>query len=72
MEANENNEIIENLKTICLCKNVKRGTIVKAILSGCSSAGEVNRKLGTGSGNCKGERCQPKIIALIKEKSSGS
>ena len=60
-----NRAIIENLTTICLCKNIKKGTILNAVRSGCRSAEEVNRKLGSGSGDCKGERCQAKIKALV-------
>ncbi len=67
MNDSENNQIIENLKTICLCKNVKRGSIFKAVKDGCDSLKKVNKKLGTGSGNCKGERCQGKIADLIKD-----
>lgn len=59
--------VIENLKTICLCKNIKKGTILKTIHGGCHTIGAVNRKLGTGSGDCKGERCGPKIKGIIEE-----
>lgn len=59
--------IIENLKTVCLCKNIKKGTLLKAIHGGCRTVEEVNRKVGTGRGDCKGERCGPKIRDMIKE-----
>lgn len=58
--------VIENLKTICLCKNIKKGTILKAIHGRCYTVDAVNRKLGTGSGDCKGERCGPKIKEMIE------
>lgn len=58
--------VIENLKTICLCKNIKKGTILKAIHGGCHTVDAVNRKTGTGSGDCKGERCGPKIKETIE------
>ncbi len=57
---------IENLKTICLCKNIKKGTILKAVYGGCHTVYAVNRKTGTGSGDCKGERCGPKIKEMIE------
>ena len=63
----ENNQVIENLKVICLCRNIKRGTILKAIKNGASTLKEVNRALGSGSGDCKGERCQAKINGIVKE-----
>lgn len=63
----ENNQVIENLKVICLCRNIKKGTILKAIAKGASTLKEVNRDLGSGSGDCKGERCQAKINGIVKE-----
>ena len=63
----ENNQVIENLKVICLCRNIKKGTILKAISKGASTLKEVNRDLGSGSGDCKGERCQAKINGIVKE-----
>ena len=65
-----NNEVIENLKVICLCKNIKKGTILKAIAAGASTLKEVNKALGSGSGDCRGERCQAKINAIVKEQLS--
>ena len=59
--------VIENLKSICLCKNIKKGTILKAIHGGLHTVEGINRKLGTGSGDCKGERCGPKIKGMIEE-----
>jgi NAD(P)H-nitrite reductase large subunit len=59
--------IIESFKMICLCKSIKKGTIMKAIREGCSTVEEVNRKLGSSSGDCRGERCQEKIKALVEE-----
>ncbi len=59
--------VIENLKTICLCKNIKKGTILKAIYGGSCTVDAVNKKLGSGSGDCKGERCGPKIKEMIEE-----
>lgn len=59
--------VIENLKSICLCKNIKKGTILRAIHGGCRTVAEVNRKMGTGRGDCKGERCGPKIREMIEE-----
>lgn len=63
----EDNQIIENLKVICLCKNIKKGTILKTIKNGASTLKEVNRALGSSSGDCKGERCQAKINEIVKE-----
>ena len=64
---NENNQIIDNLKVICLCKSIKKGTILKTIKNGASTLQQINSKLGSGSGDCKGERCQGKIQQIIDE-----
>ncbi len=40
---------------------------MKAIREGCNTVEAVNKKLGSGSGDCKGERCQEKITALVEE-----
>jgi bacterioferritin-associated ferredoxin len=63
----EESQVIENLKVICLCKSIKKGSIIKAVKNGASTLKEVNRMLGSGSGDCKGERCQAKINAIVKE-----
>jgi len=52
---------------ICLCRSIKKGTIIKAVREGCSTVEKVNRELGSGSGDCGGERCQEKIKALVEE-----
>ena len=39
----------------------------KAIHRRCHTVEAINRKLGTGSGDCNGERCHPKIKAMIEE-----
>ena len=62
-----NKHIIESFKVICLCKSIKKGTIMKAIREGCITVEAVNKRLGSGSGDCKGERCQDKIRELVLE-----
>lgn len=59
--------IIESFKVICLCKSIKKGTIMKAVREGCTTVEDVNRKLNSGSGDCGGERCQEKIKILVEE-----
>ncbi|MBE9504183.1 MAG: (2Fe-2S)-binding protein [Proteobacteria bacterium] len=59
--------VIESFKVICLCKSVKKGSILKAIKEGCTNLSDINRKLGTGSGDCHGERCQDKIRQILNE-----
>ncbi len=54
-------------QVICICKGIPLRTIIKA-LDGASTVADVNRKTGSGSGGCRGERCGPKIKILLKKK----
>lgn len=51
---------------ICICKGINLGRVLKG-LPGSESVADVNRKVGTGSGGCCGERCGPKIKALLEK-----
>ena len=56
--------LLQNEK-ICICKGIPRKRFMEAIKNGASSLQEVNRIVGSGSGDCKGERCSPKIERLL-------
>ncbi|UCD65438.1 MAG: (2Fe-2S)-binding protein [Deltaproteobacteria bacterium] len=56
--------LLQNEK-ICICKGIPRKRIMEVIKSGSSSLQEINRIVGSGSGDCKGERCGPKIEELL-------
>jgi len=58
--------LLENEK-ICLCKGIPRKRFTAAIRSGVTSVEEINEIVGSGSGDCKGERCRPKIEQLLKD-----
>lgn len=58
--------LLQNEK-ICICKGIPRKRFMEAIKSGASSVQEVSRLVGSGSGDCKGERCGARIEALIAE-----
>ena len=67
MEQNINNEIMDKLTKVCLCKAIPRSTIKKAIQNGARTVGEVQKVTGAGSGGCKGHRCTPKIEELLRQ-----
>ncbi len=67
MENNINEEIMDKLTKVCICKAISRATIKKAIKDGAKTVEEVNRVTGSGSGGCKGNRCRCKIEELIKK-----
>ena len=56
--------LLQNEK-ICICKAIPRKHFLEAIQKGASSLQEINRIVGSGSGDCKGERCGPKIESLL-------
>jgi NAD(P)H-nitrite reductase large subunit len=56
--------LLQNEK-ICICKGIPRKRFMEAIKNGASSLQEVNRIVGSGSGDCKGERCSPEIERLL-------
>ena len=52
---------------VCICKGIPRKRFIAAIKAGFFSLQEINREVGSGSGDCKGERCGPKIEKLLDE-----
>lgn len=60
-----NDAVMDKITKVCLCKSISRATIKKAILEGAHTVPQVNAKVGSGSGPCRGQRCGPKIQALI-------
>jgi bacterioferritin-associated ferredoxin len=63
--------LLQNEK-ICLCKAIPRKQFTAAIRSGATSVEEINKIVGSGSGDCKGERCGPKIEQLLKDLSDST
>ena len=60
-------EIIEGLKPLCICKGIRKRTVLEKIAAGCCSVEEIRKATGAGSGSCKGERCTPRIEKLLKK-----
>ncbi len=59
-------ETIEGLKPVCICKGIKKRAILEKIKAGMATVEELQRVTGAGSGSCKGERCTPRILELLK------
>src|SRR3954468_24998682 len=53
-------------KVVCICKGINLGRVLKG-LEGSKTVEDVNRKVGTGSGGCQGERCGPRIKLLLRK-----
>ena len=60
-------EIIEGLKPVCICKGIKKRAILDRIKAGATTVEELRKTTGAGSGSCKGERCTPRIIGCLRE-----
>ena len=56
---------LQQHETICICRGIPRKRFMDAIKKGATSVQEVNRIVGSGSGDCKGERCGPKIKKML-------
>lgn len=60
-------EIIEGLKPICLCKGIKKKVFLSHIKSGKKTLESLRKATGAGSGPCGGKRCTPRILTLLEE-----
>ena len=65
MSEHINEEIMDKLKKVCLCKGISRATIKKAINNGATTVVEIQKATGAGSGACGGRRCTPKIEEIL-------
>lgn len=60
-------QIKARLRSVCICKGIKMGTICDAIAKkGLKTVEEVNCATGSGSGGCGATRCRPVITVLLE------
>jgi NAD(P)H-nitrite reductase large subunit len=60
-------ELIDGLKPICLCKGIRKSVFLKHIKAGRTTVEELQKATGAGTGSCKGKRCTPRIMELLAE-----
>lgn len=65
MDQNINEELLDKLTKVCLCKAISRARIKEAIRNGADTLEKVQKATGAGSGGCKGKRCSHRIEELI-------
>jgi bacterioferritin-associated ferredoxin len=53
-------------RVVCICKGIQLKHVLPA-LEGSDSIEAVNKKAGTGSGGCNGQRCGPRIKILLEK-----
>jgi len=58
-------EIIEGLKPVCICKGIKARVFQERIKAGLTTVEELKKATGAGCGSCKGERCTPRIREIL-------
>ncbi len=66
MDPKQEERIRTLAKVVCICKGITLGRVLKG-MEGCETVADVNRKVGTGSGGCAGERCGPRIKLLLRK-----
>ena len=59
-------EIIEGLKVVCICKGIRRRTFLNLIAAGTKTLPELRQATGAGSGPCGGRRCTPRLQELLE------
>jgi bacterioferritin-associated ferredoxin len=69
MNDNINQEILDKLTKVCICKAISKASIKKIIANGANSLEKVQKECGAGSGPCGGKRCTPKINELLENHS---
>jgi len=68
MDAEElKRQWLQQNETICICKGIPRKRFVEVIAKGAKTVQEINRLVGSGSGDCCAERCGPRIEGLLAE-----
>lgn len=61
-------QILDGLKPVCLCKGIRKKTLLKHIAAGLCTIEELKQATGVGSGTCGGKRCTPRIIELLNSR----
>lgn len=67
MNDDMNQEILDKLTKVCICKAISKASMKKFIASGANTLEKVQKASGAGSGSCNGKRCTPKILSLLEE-----
>lgn len=61
-----NEEILDKVTKVCLCKAISRQTIKNAIAEGADTLEKVKEATSAAKGGCCGARCKNKIVELIE------
>lgn len=67
IDEKKQQEIMDKLTKVCICKSIPRSVFKKAIAEGNDTLEGLRKATGAGSGPCGGRRCTPKILELIEQ-----
>lgn len=70
-DAHKEKMIKQLASVVCICKGIPLSKFLPE-LEGAETVADINEKVGSGSGGCKGQRCGPRIKKLIQMKKEGS
>lgn len=70
VDNNLNQEILDKITKVCVCKSISRTSIKEAITNGANTLDKVKTVTGATTGACNGCRCIPKIEELLKNNNS--
>ena len=59
-------EILDGLKPVCLCKGIKKKVFKKHLADGIGTVDGLKKATGAGTGSCGGKRCTPRIQDLLE------
>lgn len=65
MSSKVNEQVMDNITKVCICKALSRRKIKDAIRDGADSVMKVSQATGSGTGACHGRRCGLKIKSLV-------
>jgi bacterioferritin-associated ferredoxin len=60
-------EIIDGMKTICICKGIKKKVFKQLIANGERTLEGLRKATGAGSGPCGGKRCTPRLLEMLAQ-----
>ena len=70
-DNNLNQEVLDKVTKVCICKAISRKTIKDAIKNGADTFEKIQETTGAGTGSCRGMRCKDKILELIDDHKEG-
>jgi bacterioferritin-associated ferredoxin len=58
--------LLEGMKVVCICKGIKMRTFWRAMDDGAQTHEQIDKATGSGSGQCQGRRCGPRILEMLR------